>query len=82
MKKPQVDALAQRAPRDSEPPAPQLPAWKAFVVQFTRDASVTSGIFNGRVEHLSSGQRARFDSSDELVQLLRQLLDDLGKARS
>jgi hypothetical protein len=58
---------------------PSLPAWKAFVVQFTRDAESLTGTFSGRVEHLSSGRRARFQSPQELVALLERLLEELGE---
>lgn len=57
---------------------PELPAWKAFVVQFSRDANTQSAVFAGRVEHLSSGRRARFGSAEELVSILTKLLDELG----
>jgi hypothetical protein len=55
-----------------------LPAWKAFVVQFSREAGTEAGIFAGRVEHLSSGRRARFHSSDELLTLLEKVLGEFG----
>ena len=61
-------------------PLPELPAWKAFVVQFSRDASTQAAVFAGRVEHLSSGRRARFGSAEELVTVLGALLDELGTA--
>jgi hypothetical protein len=60
-------------------PSPRLPAWKAFVVQFSSEAGGTSGDCSGRVEHLNSGRRALFTSSDELVAVLRRLLDELGR---
>jgi hypothetical protein len=56
-----------------------LPAWKAFVVQFSREAKCPTGVFAGRVEHLSSGRRARFQSPEDLVAVLTQLLEELGK---
>jgi hypothetical protein len=59
-------------------PGPTLPAWKACVVQFTRETGTATGIFAGRVEHLSSGRRARFGSSAELLSILERLLDELG----
>ncbi len=62
------------------PEQPALPAWKAFVVQFSREAEGVTGRFSGRVEHLSSGRRAHFDSPEELVAVLRRLLDELGKS--
>jgi hypothetical protein len=59
---------------------PTLPAWKAFVVQFSREAGAGSGIFSGRVEHLSSGRRAHFASPEDLLAILKELLDELGEA--
>ncbi len=58
-------------------PLPELPAWKAFVVQFSRDAGAKSHAFWGRVEHLSSGQRTRFGSREELLAILERQLEDL-----
>ena len=56
---------------------PTLPAWKAFVVQFARMSDGVP-VFSGRVEHMSSGRRARFESPAELVEALRRLLDEVG----
>ena len=58
---------------------PTLPAWKAFVVQFSRETSTSAGAYSGRVEHLNSGQRGRFSSPDELLALLGRLLDEYAK---
>jgi hypothetical protein len=80
MKKPRAVQPHPQAPPASAPskPVPELPAWKAFVVQFSREAGTEAGIFAGRVEHLSSGRRARFSSAEELVLVLRQQLEQLG----
>lgn len=64
-----------RSEEASEPPA--LPAWKAFVVQFSRESEGKGDVFAGRVEHLSSGRRARFDSPEELLRTLQTLLEEL-----
>ena len=58
---------------------PLLPAWKAFVVQFSRHAEPATNNLSGRIEHLSSGRRAHFESPEELLTALRQLLEELGK---
>ena len=58
---------------------PELPVWKAFVVQFSRETNPRTRTFSGRVEHLSSGRRARFTSPPELVVVLRKLLRGLGE---
>jgi hypothetical protein len=59
--------------------APSLPVYKAFVVQFTRETRSQAGIFSGRVEHMSSGRRARFASKQELLAGLETMLDELGE---
>jgi hypothetical protein len=69
-----------RAPASSESAAvPALPVWKAFVVQFSRETAGQTGTFVGRVEHMSSGRRARFASTQELVATLQKMLDQLGE---
>jgi hypothetical protein len=65
-------------PSESED-VPALPVWKAFVVQFTRETSSQTGAFSGRIEHLSSGRRARFASTKELLATLGRMLDELGE---
>ncbi len=65
-------------PAQSELPA--LPAWKAFVVQFSRESGGPTGGFAGRIEHLNSGRRAHFHSAEELVATLERLLTELGDA--
>ena len=65
---------------EGRPAQPALPAWKAFVVQFTRETEELTGTFSGRLEHLSSGRRVHFESADELLARLRQLLAELGKS--
>ena len=61
---------------------PALPAWKAFVIQFSRDADSLSGTFSGRVEHLNSGRRAHFDSPEQLLAVLGKLLHEVGGGAS
>jgi hypothetical protein len=51
---------------DGRPRAP-LPLERAFVVQLRADADLGSGAISGRIEHLSSGAAALFDSVDELI---------------
>ena len=46
----------------------------AFVVQFRRDIDVDTGPLAGRVEHVVSGQVARFQSLDELVDFMTSVL--------
>jgi len=56
-----------------------LPAWKAFVVQFSREASPHTRTLSGRVEHISSGRRGRFASGRELLEVLETLLGELSE---
>jgi len=66
------------ADKVGDPPQPALPAWKAFVVQFARETDGSQPTFSGRVEHLSSGRRAQFNSEKELLTILARLLAELG----
>ena len=66
------------APPSENGIVPALPVWKAFVVQFSRETRARSGPFAGRVEHMSSGRRARFASAQQLVAALRKLIGQLG----
>ena len=55
-----------------------LPARRAFVVQFSAQTHVELGQFAGRVEHVVSGHARRFQTLDELVGCLVQMLVTLG----
>jgi len=67
--------LPSKAPTTQPPPT--LPAWKAFVVQFSLETARVRACA-GRVEHLSSGRRARFSSAAELLAALDKLLAEVG----
>ncbi len=56
---------------------PALPAWKAFAIQFSRGSGGGDRAFSGRVEHLQSGRRTKFESRGELVETLERMLDAL-----
>jgi len=56
---------------------PSLPAWKAFVLQFSSETGARTGVFSGRVEHLNSGRRARFVSKQDLLVVLERLLGEI-----
>jgi hypothetical protein len=55
---------------DGRPRAP-LPAERAFVVQLRADADLGSGAITGRIEHVSSGAAALFDSVEQLIAWMR-----------
>jgi hypothetical protein len=77
-----TSARTENAEKMRAKEGPELPAWKAFVVQFTRDTNPPAGNFSGRVEHLSSGRRARFSSKRELLAGLEKLLEEIGADQS
>jgi len=58
----------------------QSPAFapaQAFVVQFGRETDLDTGRMAGRVEHVVSGKAARFQSLDELVAFMREVLREV-----
>jgi hypothetical protein len=71
--------VKSKRPESKEPDviAPALPSWKAFMIQLSHDTTPDSGIFAGRIEHLSSGRRQRFASGKELLEMMMRLLRDL-----
>ena len=59
---------------------PALPTNRAFVVQFRAQSSEGSVTYGGRVEHLVSGQEARFHSLEELMAFMVRVLGDVQKS--
>ena len=55
---------------DGAPRAPLL-AERAFVVQLRADADLGGGPVSGRIEHVSSGAAALFDSVEQLIAWMR-----------
>ncbi len=53
---------------------PSLPVRRAFVVQFRTEADVERGCFEGRVEHVVTGQASLFHSLNELLAFFAQVL--------
>ena len=62
----------------SQTQAVSLPANRAFVVQFQGTDAGQSAKMAGRVEHLTSGHRGRFQSWTELQRFIKQELVQLG----
>jgi hypothetical protein len=62
---------------ESVPAAPELPSEKAFVLQLTGDTDAALQTCAGRLEHLSSGRRVRFETLHDLQAALRQLLAEI-----
>ena len=59
------------------PSQPSLPSNRVFVVQFRRQLPEAPAGYNGRVEHLVSGQVARFHSLEELLAFMTRVLADV-----
>lgn len=57
---------------------PSLPAKRAFVVQLRAEAKVEQGQWQGRVEHLVSYQATHFESLEELLAFMVQVLSEPG----
>ena len=51
-----------------------FPQRKAFVLQFSTDAGPQTGLFTGRVEHVSSGDAATFESTEDLWRFVRSVM--------
>lgn len=64
----------QEEPRRATTTKPALPRDRAFVVQFSADATGDAARFSGRVEHVRSGQVNQFSSPEELVTFLADIL--------
>jgi hypothetical protein len=60
--------------------AQSLPVERAFVVQFSGDASVPKQLISGRVEHVGTGRSRRFESLEELLAFVASLMGDAGTA--
>jgi hypothetical protein len=56
---------------------PALPTDRTFVVQFRPPGPDGSPTYDGRVEHLVSGQAARFHSLEELLAFMVRVLTDV-----
>jgi hypothetical protein len=53
----------------------------AFVVQFRAATGQERDVFAGRVEHVRSGEAARFESRDEFLAWIKRLLALRGRRR-
>jgi hypothetical protein len=58
-------------------PQPSLPSNRAFVVQFRTQPTDAPLSWEGRVEHLVSGQVLRFHSPEELLAFLAHVLTEV-----
>lgn len=60
---------------------PELPTGKAFVLQLTRETGPALEPFAGRVEHLATGRRLRFESLETFQAAVTRILSDTMRAR-
>lgn len=62
-------------PRQPVPESrPSFPQKKAFVLRFAEDAGPETGLFAGRIEHVSSGDQVAFSSVEELFSFVGLVL--------
>ena len=59
---------------------PSLPTNRAFVVQFRAQPTGASPSYDGRVEHVVSGQGTRFHSLEELLAFMVRVLRQVQQA--
>jgi hypothetical protein len=73
----------KRAPL-APPAAPRapLPAERAFVVQLRADADPAHGVVRGRIEHLTSGAAAVFESVEQLLACMCEAMRRVGAGAS
>jgi hypothetical protein len=57
-----------------------LPANRAFVVQFRAQPQGAPFRWEGRAEHLTSGQTARFASQDELWAFMTRVITEISES--
>lgn len=72
------DTSSTRSPTSTS--APELPADRAFVVQFRGQAPREGAWRAGRVEHVVSGRTIQFGSWEQLRAFVEDMLDD-GRSR-
>jgi hypothetical protein len=58
-------------------PKPPLSSQRSFVVQFRADTGAQPAAFDGRVEHVTSGQATLFSSPEELLAFITRVLADV-----
>jgi hypothetical protein len=59
------------------PSQPSLPSNRVFVVQFRAQPTGVASSYDGHVEHVVSGQVARFHSLEELLGFMVGVLADI-----
>ena len=69
----------KRSSLDADSTRRGFPQRKAFVPQFSADAGPRTGVFRGRIEHVTSGDQVTFDSTDEFWTFVRTVLTRPGE---
>jgi hypothetical protein len=65
------------APNEASPrEPPELPVSKAFVLQLSRETGPMLEPFIGRVEHLRTGRRVRFETFEDFQAAVIRLLTE------
>jgi len=68
---------SRSTPPEAPPPElPELPTGKTFVLQLSRETGPALRPFTGRVEHLATGRRLRFESLTAFQAALIRLLTE------
>ena len=68
---------SRKTPPEASPlELPELPTAKAFVLQLSRETGPALRPFTGRVEHLATGRRLRFESLMAFQAALTRLLTE------
>jgi hypothetical protein len=67
--------MGENAMASGEQDGPRLPAEKAFVLQLSRDTGSTLRPFAGRLEHMSTCRRERFETLEDFLTALKRLLE-------
>ena len=62
------------SPSDESGEPSALPTNRSFVLQFRQLADLKAGRVEGRIEHITSGEAALFQSLEELVEYLEHML--------
>jgi hypothetical protein len=58
-------------------PKPPLSPQQSFVVQFRAETVAPPAAYDGRVEHVTSGQATLFSSPEELLAFITRVLADV-----
>jgi endonuclease YncB( thermonuclease family) len=74
--------MVKRANSGIEPGSDEhLPSRRTFLLRFTATTCPEAGEYHGRVEHVSTGKTARFNSTGEILEFTGQILADEKPAR-